>query len=72
MITRSFLTALAAGLLSVAAGASFAQADTAHVYRGGPKTVVTDGWAGARGESGQITVAAFANDHRYYGGPKNP
>jgi hypothetical protein len=70
MVTRGFVTALAAGLVSVAAGASFAQADTSNVYRGGPKTVVAD----TRGESGQITVAAIAsqNDHRYYGGPKYP
>ena len=78
MITRSLLTALAAGLLSVAAGASFAQAGDS--YRGGPKTVVTHGtadrdligsWAGARGESDQIPEAFVSqNNHRYYGGPK--
>ena len=79
MITRSLLTALAAGLLSVAAGASCAQAGD-YVYRGGPKTVVTHGtadrdligsWAGARGESDQIPEAFVSqNNHRYYGGPQ--
>jgi hypothetical protein len=72
MITRSLSTALAAGLLSIAAGASFAYADVAHVYQGGPKTVITAGTADRHQDQIRGALVVSQNDHRYYGGPKYP
>jgi len=82
MITRSLLTALAAGLVAIASQASFAQTSFGHVehaYQGGPKTVVPHGivvkprsdiYGALTGARGEFTPAAPANQHRYYGGPK--
>jgi hypothetical protein len=78
MISKSLLTALAAGLLSasVAQAGSSQSAPTRfeHLYQGGPNTVVphSAALAGPRAESREQapTVSTDQNSHHYYGGSK--
>ena len=79
MIIKILLTSIAAGLLFVASGASFAQtpfgpsqaaSEVQHTYQGGPKTVVPHGdrsrrgaFAGAHAESDEIPLAVPTNQN---------